>query len=111
MQLLFACCIMFTTTMAFIPITDVPNIFNLWDKVQHTLAFITLTITGNLAYPKNTKVVYVGLILYGAAIEVMQNTLTTTRFGEVSDLLADSVGVAIGFAVYFMARKITKYHS
>lgn len=111
MQLLFAGCIMFTTTMAFIPITEMPNIFNLWDKVQHALAFTTLTITGNLAYPKNTKVVYVGLILYGAAIELMQSTLTTTRFGEISDLLADSVGVAIGFAVYFLARKIVQYHS
>lgn len=110
MQLLFACCIIFTSVMAFIPITEIPNAFNLWDKVQHALAFAVLTIAGNLAYPRNTKLVYIGLILYGMAIEVIQSTLTTTRFGEVSDLLADGVGIAAGFAVYFVARKITKKH-
>ena len=111
MQLLFACCIIFTSAMAFIPITDIPNPFNLWDKVQHALAFAVLTIAGSLAYPRNTKVVYIGLILYDMAIEVIQSTFTTTRFGEVSDLLADGVGIAIGFAVYFVANKVTKNRS
>lgn len=96
--------------MAFIPSTEIPDAFNLWDKAQHALAFALLTITGNLAYPKLIKAVYVGLIVYGAAIEVFQSTLTSTRFGEVSDLLADSVGVAIGLAVYFAARKVIKKH-
>jgi len=111
MQRIFACCILFTTAMAFIPITDIPNIFNMWDKLKHALAFTTLTITGSFAYPRHTKVVYAGLILYGAAIEVMQGTLTTTHIGDVSDLLADSIGVATGFAVYFIVRKISKHHA
>ena len=110
LQLLFACCIIFTSVMAFIPSTQIPDAFNLWDKAQHALAFAVLTITGNLAYPKLSKAVYVGLIAYGAAIEVFQSTLTSTRFGEVSDLLADSVGVAIGFAVYFVVRKVINKH-
>lgn len=96
--------------MAFIPNTQIPDAFNFWDKAQHALAFAVLTITGNLAYPKLTKALYAGLIAYGAAIEVFQSTLTSTRFGEVSDLLADSVGVAIGFAVYFVVRKIINKH-
>ena len=111
MQLLFACCIILTSVMAFIPITDIPNAFNIWDKAQHALAFTVLTIVGNLAYTKLTKAVYIGLILYGAAIELIQSTLTTTRFGEMSDLLADSVGIAIGCVVYYAARKLTKKHS
>ena len=96
--------------MAFIPSTQIPDAFNLWDKAQHALAFAVLTITGNLAYPKLTKAVYAGLIAYGAAIEIFQSKLTSTRFGEVSDLLADSVGVAIGFAVYFVVRKVINKH-
>jgi VanZ family protein len=91
--------------MALIPIEDVPNPFNLWDKTQHALAFVVLTITGCLAYPKKTKVVYIGLILYGASIEIMQSTFTTTRVGEISDLLADTVGVGIGFIIYLVVRK------
>ena len=111
MQLLFACCIIFTLVMAVIPITEMPNAFNLWDKAQHALAFSVLTIAGNLAYPKLTKAVYVGLILYGAAIELIQSTLTTTRFGEFSDLVADGVGIGLGFAVYYIVRKVIKQHS
>lgn len=110
LQLLFACCIIFTSVMAFIPSTEIPDAFNLWDKAQHALAFALLTITGNLAYPKLIKAVYVGLIVYGAAIEIFQSTLTSTRFGEVSDLLADSVGVVIGLAIYFAGRKVIKKH-
>lgn len=102
---IFVCCIVFTTIMALIPIEDVPNPFNLWDKTQHALAFVVLTITGCLAYPQKTKVVYIGLILYGASIEIMQSTLTITRIGEISDLLADSVGVGIGFIIYLLVRK------
>ncbi len=91
--------------MALIPIEDAPNPFNLWDKAQHALTFVVLTITGCLAYPQKTKVVDIGLILYGASIEIMQRTLTTTRVGEISDLLADIVGVGIGFIIYLVVRK------
>lgn len=91
--------------MALIPSADVPNPFNLWDKAQHALAFVVLTLTGSLAYRKNTTAVYVGLILYGSTIEILQSTLTTTRFGEVSDLLADGVGVVVGFVIYLTIRK------
>lgn len=104
-HVIFVCCIVFTTIMALIPIEDVPNPFNLWDKAQHALTFVVLTITGCLAYPQKTKVVDIGLILYGASIEIMQRTLTTTRVGEISDLLADCVGVGVGFIIYWVVRK------
>ena len=104
MPLLFGACLVFTIVMALIP-SDVLMQFNLWDKAQHALAFAVLTLTGSLAYANKTKVVYIGLILYGVIIEVMQNTLTSTRFGGVSDILADSVGMAIGFFIYLAVRK------
>ena len=88
-----------------------PNIFNIWDKLQHALAFAALTLTGDLAYSKHTKAVHISLILYGAAIEVMQKALTTTHLGDVSDLVADSVGVAIGFLIYLLVRKLINRRS
>ena len=111
MRLLFACFIVFTSAMAFIPIADIPNVFNIWDKVQHALAFAMLTIAGTLAYPKRVKLVCAGLMLYGMGIEVVQSNFTTTRFGEVSDLLADVVGIAAGWAIYLLVRKVTKDRS
>jgi VanZ family protein len=108
MPLMFGLCIIFTTIMALLPNTEVPHIFNLWDKSQHALAFAALSLTGCLAYIHKVKVVCLGLLAYGASIEVMQSTFTTTRFGEASDLLADSVGILIGFILYLLAKKANK---
>lgn len=52
-----------------------------------------------------------GLILYGATIEILQSTLTTTRFGEVSDSLADGVGVMFGIIIYLAVRKNHSTHN
>lgn len=109
MPFIFVCSIVLTTIMALIPIADVPNPFNLWDKAQHAFVFILLTLTGSLAYNRNTVTVYVGLILYGTGIEILQSALTTTRFGEVSDLIADVVGVTMGIITYSVANKIFRY--
>jgi VanZ family protein len=45
-------------------------------------------------------------MLYGVAIEVIQSNFTTTRFGEISDLLADVIGIAAGWAIYLLVRKV-----
>ena len=105
MTLLFCISIITTTILGLIPSNAVPNAFQFWDKAQHTLAFVILTITGGLAFPKKSNQVFMGLIIYGALIEIMQSTLTTTRFGDVWDWVADGVGVFIGLAIYV---KLTK---
>ena len=108
MPLLFCIGIITTTILGLIPSNTVPNAFQFWDKAQHTLAFLMLAMTGGLAFPKKSNQVFMGLIIYGALIEIMQSTLTTTRFGDVWDWVADGVGVFIGMAVYV---KLTKMQS
>ena len=75
MPLIFGCDLILTTVMTLIPSTSIPNAFNFWDKAQHALAFSMLSLTGSLAYPSRAKLVYIGLILYGASIELMQSPL------------------------------------
>ncbi len=100
MPLFFSIGVVLATILALLPSTSVPHAFQFWDKAQHALAFTVLTITGGLAFPKKVKLVYIGLIMYGALMEIMQSALTTTRFGNVLDWLADGVGVLIGIVVY-----------
>jgi hypothetical protein len=100
MPLFFSIAVVLTTILALLPSTSVPQVFQFWDKAQHSLAFTVLTITGGLAFPKKLKLVYIGLIMHGALLEIMQNSVTTTRFGDVLDLLADGVGVLIGIVAY-----------
>ena len=66
-----------------------------WDKSDHALAFVVLTILGCRAYPNRIAVVLVGLILYGGLIEVLQS-FTPYRSAEWADLLADAIGVIVG---------------
>lgn len=63
---------------------------------KHCPVFAALSITGMLAFPQRAGLVFVGLLTHGAFIEIMQDTLTTSRMGDVLDWLADSTGVLAG---------------
>ncbi|MEQ1603029.1 MAG: VanZ family protein [Methylophilaceae bacterium] len=105
MPLIFFGLCLLTTVMTLMPAGNIPSAFTFWDKAQHTLSFVLLTLTGSLAYPKKTSFIYLGLFLYGAIIEIMQNTLTTTRTGDVLDWMADAIGIVIGLCLYFILKR------
>lgn len=67
-----------------------------WDKANHALGFAVLAVLGLLAYPARTARMLLGLLAFGAAIEVLQS-LTGYRTAEWLDLLADAAGLAIGW--------------
>lgn len=109
MRVLLGFSLLLSTYLALMPSIDMLNIFNIWDKFQHALGFIALTVIASLAYPNKTKLIYIALILYGAFIEIAQHAFTTTRLGEVSDLWADIIGVALGACIYVICLNIIKY--
>ncbi|MBF0413860.1 MAG: VanZ family protein [Desulfamplus sp.] len=100
MPLLFYFAIAANTVLCLIPTAAIPDVFNFWDKAQHALAFGILALIGCLAYPQQWKKIFIGLIIYGAAIEIMQAALTSTRFGDCFDWIADMIGVVIGSGCY-----------
>lgn len=108
MPFIFGFGILFNTVLSLTPTTAVPDLFIFWDKAQHSMAFTALAMTGCLAYPQKEKTVSIGLVLYGAAIEIMQSTLTTTRYGDVFDWMADGIGVVAGFAACAVFVNIVK---
>lgn len=65
------------------------------DKVQHAASFAILFGLGWMAQFRPAWRLAFGLLLLGAAIEVMQS-FTATRTAEWADLLADAVGIAVG---------------
>ena len=95
-----------TTTLALVPSTSIPHELIFWDKAQHALAFTALAVTGCLAFPKKMKLVCLGLVIHGGLIEIMQSTLTTTRFGDALDWLADGVGILIGVVICIMLDRL-----
>jgi VanZ family protein len=83
------------TVLALLPVEHLQlPVFDWWDKAQHALAFAVLTAGACLLWPRATVRVVVGMIAYGAALELAQWAVGW-RFAEWSDLLADAVGVVV----------------
>ena len=73
-----------------------------FDKVYHGLAYFFLTFFWLLAFRKksNNFPILLCCFFYGIIIEVLQSSLTTFRSGEYFDIVANTVGVLLAFAVF-----------
>lgn len=87
--------VVFALTM--MPLPEMTQVVSAQDKFEHAIAFLVLTLLGAGGWPERIGRVAVGLSAYGLLIEICQHTLTTNRFGDPWDWVADSVGVVIGW--------------
>jgi VanZ family protein len=85
----------FAFVMAVVPHPpEVPGEPN--DKVQHIIAFATLSLLGSFAYPKAALTrLLVGLSVFGALIELVQAIPSLHRDSDVLDWLADTAAVIV----------------
>jgi VanZ family protein len=85
----------------------IPDFFDWWDKLQHSLAFGVLTFLGLLAYgihQKQVRRMIISMAIYGALIEILQS-LSGWRYGEFLDWVADLLGVVIAWGVFIYLQK------
>lgn len=87
--------VVFALTM--MPPPEMTQVVSSQDKFEHAIAFLVLMLLGAGGWPARVGRIAVGLSAYGLFIEICQHTLTTNRFGDPWDWVADSVGVAIGW--------------
>jgi len=76
-----------------------------WDKSNHALGFAVLAFLAYWAWPGRIPLSLLGLLGYGALIEVLQS-LTPDRMAEWSDLWADGVGLLVGTAVALLLQRL-----
>ena len=96
--LFWLCCAGFAF-LALVPAQYLPpHIFNWWDKAEHALAFAAMGGLGLLAYPRRWTRVLLGLLAFGAVIELAQ-AATGWRSGEWGDWLGDTVGLGVAWLV------------
>jgi len=65
-----------------------PTVFDWWDKAQHALAFLVLGGLGFFACAARSAQVALGLLAFGALIEVAQ-AATGWRYGDWQDWVAE----------------------
>ena len=86
--------VVFALTM--MPLPEMTQVVSSQDKFEHAIAFFVLMLLGAGGWPRRVGWMAGGLSAYGLLIEVCQHTLTTNRFGDPWDWVADSVGVLLG---------------
>jgi len=93
------------TVLALLPIDQLQlPVFNWWDKAQHAAAFVVLTAWALLLWPGATGRVMVGMVAYGAGIELAQWAVGW-RFAEWADWAADAVGVLVAWGLVCGVRR------
>ena len=81
-----------------------------WDKLNHLAAFAALAACAVLGWrqapPLRRVLLLAALLVYGAAIELLQ-TQVPNRSAEWADLLADALGIAAGagLAAWWLRRR------
>lgn len=84
----------FVLVLCLLPSKDLPAI-HLWDKLEHALAYVALAFWfGNVVVRRDYFWLGLALVAFGGLIELLQAHVG--RDAEWMDLLADTVGVAVG---------------
>lgn len=68
------------------------------DKLKHAAGFAVLYVLG-WAAGLSARTLWIGLVAFGIGIEAAQGLLTDTRQPSVGDVVADVVGVVLGWLV------------
>ena len=73
------------------------------DKLGHFLAYFTLSAWAVAIFRdrRSQGLAAVSLLLLGLGLELAQATLTAQRLGDPRDALANTLGIAAGFALGF----------
>jgi VanZ family protein len=101
---LFVVLLVIISFLAFAPVQNIKINENFGDKINHIVAFSTLFIIGNLCISLRIRLVLL-LILYGIFIEIVQYFLPYRIF-SFYDILADIIGICVGFIVLIFYNKI-----
>lgn len=95
-RLLFAAALVFATVMAFVPHPPHVPTDSLGDKVNHMLAFGTLTGLACMGWPQASRWRTVERLSFlGALIEVVQAIPALHRDCDIRDWIADTVAILV----------------
>lgn len=95
-QGLWCLCMLTVMVLALIPLKQSSQGIPHADKLAHAVAFAGLTVLAVAVWPRRWWPIALGMLGYGAAIEVMQGAFTVARQPSWQDLVADAAGIALG---------------
>lgn len=89
------------TVACLLPARDLPPVPPGADKIEHFLAWFALAASAVQIFRPRRALwrAAIGLVALGIAIELVQGALTASRATDPWDVVADTLGVAAGFAI------------
>ena len=87
------------SVLSLTPSDALPGI-ELWDKLQHVLAYLILAVTGAVAFPGRRSLPWlaVGLLILGCVLEAIQ-AFIPGRTASFDDAIANAIGVGLGLVI------------
>ena len=86
--------------MCLAPSRDLPKV-NLWDKEEHAIAWMVLTLTGLMLSPYRPRAIAAFAFGVGVFVELAQWAMGFGRDADWHDVAADSIGISAAFIGYF----------
>ena len=93
-RLVFLAVLVAVFWLALMPAPEIAKLVSWQDKIEHAVLFAGLALLAAAGWPRHPGRIAIGLLLYGAAMEVAQSQ-TGYRFGDPWDWLADAVGLLV----------------
>lgn len=89
--------------LSLVPLQAIPGM-DVSDKAQHLIAYLCLALAGGIAFPgrRSLLVMGLGLVLFGVSLELAQSFIPG-RFASVVDAAANTLGVALGLTLAWVA--------
>jgi len=95
----FAAGVAAVSVLSLIPSDALPGI-EVWDKLQHLLAYLVLAVTGAVSFPGRRSLPWlaIGLLILGCVLEAIQ-AFVPGRVADVDDAVANAIGVGLGLVI------------
>ncbi|WP_375382028.1 hypothetical protein [uncultured Sphingomonas sp.] len=102
-RVLFVGALVLALVMALVP--HPPGMAGLNDKVQHSLAFVVLSVLAAGGWP-DARLPRIGerLSFVGALIEVLQSIPALHRDCDIMDWITDTAAIAVALGIVWLAR-------
>jgi len=85
------------------PREELPGSGLVWDKAEHSIAYLVLMMLGLVFAPRRLRAFTVFALALGLAVEILQANMGFGRQGDWRDMAANSTGVATGFVIWSLA--------
>lgn len=107
----------FLTIVFLLPISELPKVEFLNDKLIHTVLYIVLSFVWllflfiynnwNIVF-KNVLFILLLCLIYGIIIELLQQLLITSRQADIYDVISNLLGSIIGITVFWNVKNRIK---